>query len=69
MEDVTDPKTLMKIQLGDATRIEKPTFDATFKDSGYGYGHIIGTYRGKKLNDIAQNSYNYLIKYLNILKN
>ncbi|KAL5255736.1 hypothetical protein ACHWQZ_G011081 [Mnemiopsis leidyi] len=48
LEDVTDPKTLMKIQLGDATRIEKPTFDATFKDSGYGYGHIIGTYRGYK---------------------
>jgi len=53
----------MKIQLGDATRIEKPTFDATFKDSGYGYGHIIGTYRGKKLNDIAQTARTLQVRY------
>ena len=40
---------LMGIQLGDSTLIEKPTFNATFKDSGYAYGHIIGTYRGTML--------------------
>ena len=49
MRSITEPKMLMGIQLGDSTLIERPTFNATFKDSGYAYGHIIGTYRGTML--------------------
>ena len=31
---------------GFPTLIQKPWFPVTFKDSVYGYGHMLGTYRG-----------------------
>ena len=46
LQDISQARTYMGIQLGDSIVIEKPTFPESFLDQGYGKGHIIGRYKG-----------------------
>ena len=47
LRNITQTKVLIGQQLGDPTVIIKPTFPESFVDLGYGYGHILGIYKGE----------------------